>query len=86
MLRSALSALLLAMVAGCAATPAEHRYAEATSLATSHCVTSGTRIPSREGDCFVAGRSHSYGDLRRAHPATAADALRDLDPGILIRQ
>jgi hypothetical protein len=84
MLRSTSCVLLLVMAAGCAAPPTEHRYAEAKSPATSHCLTSGTRITSREGNCFVPGRS--TGDLSRTHGTTATGALHDLDPGIIIRQ
>ena len=84
MLRSASYVLFLVMAAGCAVTPTEHRYAEATSPATSHCLTSGTRIASREGNCSVPGRSS--GNLSRTHAATAAGVLHDLGPGIIIRQ
>ena len=84
MLRSAWCVLLLVMAAGCAATPTAYRYAEAKSPATSHCLKSGTRIASREGDCFVPGRSS--GNFSRAHATTAAGALHDLGPGIIIRQ
>lgn len=84
MLRSASCVLLVVMAAGCAATPTDYRYAEAKSPATSHCLTSGTRIASREGNCFVPGRSS--GDLSRSRAATATGALHDLGPGIIIRQ
>ena len=84
MLRSISCVLLLVMAAGCAATPSEHQYAKAKSPATNHCLTSGTRVPSREGDCFVQGRSS--GDLSRNRATSAAGALHDLDPSIIIRQ
>jgi hypothetical protein len=85
MLRSAWCVLLLVMAAGCAATPTEHIYAGAKSPATSHCLTSGTRIASREGDCSVPGRS--TGNLSPgARATTAAGALHQLDPSIIIRQ
>ena len=84
MLRSVWCVLLLVMAAGCAATPTAYRYAEAKSPATSQCLKSGTHIASREGNCFATGRSS--GSLSRKHVTTAAGALHDLGPGIIIRQ
>ncbi len=82
MLRLTLGVLLLATVAGCAVTPAEHRYADATSPATNHCLASGTHIESRKGNCTQPGRTI---DLRHGGAATAADALHGL-PGVIIRR
>jgi hypothetical protein len=84
MLRSALSVLLMAMMAGCAETPSKPPYTVAASPATSHCLKSGTRIKSKEGSCSAPGRSS--GDLSRSHATTASGVLHDLDPGIIIRQ
>ena len=86
MCRAALSVLLMAMVVGCAATPTEPRYAEVTSPEKSHCLMTGSRIASREGDCFTPGRSYSTDDIGRTRATTAAGALRQLDPSIMIRQ
>jgi hypothetical protein len=85
MLRSVSCVLWLVMAAaGCASKPSDYRYAEARSPATSHCVKSGTRIETREGNCTAPGRSS--GDLSHRHVTTAAGTLHDLDTGIIIRQ
>jgi hypothetical protein len=85
MLRSASCVLLLVMAAaGCASKPSEYKYSEAKSPAANHCLESGTRIESREGNCSQPDRSS--GNLSRSHAPTAAGALHDLDPGIIIRQ
>jgi len=83
MMRSALSVLLMMVLAGCSATPSKPRYAEATT-AKPECVKSGTHIESRKGNCVQPGRSS--GDLTRTHTSTAAGALRGVDPSITIRQ
>jgi hypothetical protein len=85
MLRSASCVLWLVMAAaGCASKPSEYKYSEAKSTATSHCLKSGTRAPSRDGNCTAPGRSS--GNLSRSHATTAAGALHDVGPGIIIRQ
>jgi hypothetical protein len=86
MLRSILGALLLTMAAGCAVTPTPPRYAESTSTATSHCLTTGTRIVSRDDACTESGRSYTQDDLRRTGSTTVAGALQRLDPAITLRQ
>lgn len=84
MLRTVFGMFLLAMAAGCAVTPAEQRYAEAST--TKHCVDTGTRIASREGDCTLPGHSYSISDIHRTGAPTAAGALRLLHPSIMISQ
>ena len=83
LLRSTLSALLLALAAGCAVTPGQPQYAEATSRVNSHCLTTGTRIVSKD-TCVQSGRSYSQEDLRRTGAITVAEALERLDPTITV--
>jgi hypothetical protein len=85
MLRSASCVLWLVMAAtGCASKPSEYKYSEAKSSTTSHCLKSGTRIQTRDGNCSQPGSSSR--DLSRSHVTTAAGALRGVSPAITIRQ
>ncbi|HEV7714973.1 MAG TPA: hypothetical protein VGO53_05240 [Steroidobacteraceae bacterium] len=73
--------------AGCATTPKAPMAATATETpqpaVTPDCVTSGTRIPLREGECSgQPGRTWSKTDLDRTGQTNVADALRQLDPSI----
>jgi hypothetical protein len=86
MLRSALTLVLLVMAAGCAIAPAEPRYAEAAPSSLTHCLMTGSRILTRDGDCTVPGHYHSAADVRRTGALTAAGVLRSLDPSITIRE
>lgn len=81
--RSVLFGLLIAaMTAGCAVTPAT-RYAESAPSTMNHCLATGSRIASGNGECSsVPGRSYSKADLDRTGALTTAEALRMLDPAL----
>jgi hypothetical protein len=85
-----LKALLLGTVtagllAACAATPpaSDKAIADRTAATAprSDCLTTGTRIPLKDGECAnVAGRVYSQDDLERTGAMNPAEALRRLDP------
>jgi len=87
MLRSYLLAALVAIAAaGCTTTPA-NRYAESSAPATKYCLSTGTRIVSKDDEfSSPAGRSYSKSDIDRTGASTTADALRMLDPTISVRR
>ena len=58
MLRPALCVLLLALTVACAGTPSEPRYAERAATAKKNCVTTGSHIKTKQGNCSP-GRSYS---------------------------
>jgi hypothetical protein len=85
---SMLKALLLgtctaAFLAGCAAAPrAPDTVVSSTAAAPRfNCLTTGTRIPLKQGECANApGRVFTQDDLQRTGATTASEALRMLDP------
>jgi hypothetical protein len=85
-----LKALLLGtftagLLAACAATPPapDQVVADRTHTTTPRfdCVTTGTRIPLKDGECAnVPGRVFTQEDLQRTGAINPAEALRMLDP------
>lgn len=83
MLKSLIPLTVLAMLAGCATTSAP-RLASSSEAANAHtapCLTTGTRIIHKEGECSnAAGRVYTKDDLDRTGAFTPAEALMMLDP------
>lgn len=84
-----LKALLLGtfatgLLAACAAAPPAPDAVvgrTATTAPRFNCLTTGTHIALKEGECAnVAGRSFSQDDLQRTGAINPAEALRMLDP------
>jgi hypothetical protein len=84
-----LKALLLGtftagLLAACAATPPTPDTVVGRTAATAprfNCLTTGTRIPLKDGECAnVAGRAYTQDDLQRTGAIDPAEALRRLDP------
>lgn len=77
-----LTAGLLAACAGAPTAP-DRVVADRTAAPTTraNCLTTGTRIPLKNGECAnVAGRVFTQEDLQRTGAANPAQALRMLDP------
>jgi hypothetical protein len=86
MLKSILLVALVAIAAAACTTTPANQYAESSAPATKYCLTTGTRIVSKDDECSSpAGRSYSKSDIDRTGALTTADALRTLDPSISIR-
>ncbi|HZF24679.1 MAG TPA: hypothetical protein VEZ88_00345 [Steroidobacteraceae bacterium] len=84
MLRPVLLGALLAMAAGCAGTH-QTRYAAEETPTVGTCVPTASRIVSKECSS-VPGRSYSKADLDRTGAITTSEALRVLDPRIVVHQ
>lgn len=78
-----LAALVATVGAACAVSPEALRHADHSSVTSSNCLTTGTRIHLKAGDCSaVSGRSYSREDLERMGALTTAEALQRLDPSL----
>jgi uncharacterized lipoprotein YajG len=87
-----LKALLISLaagtlLAGCATTaqspPDVAARPAAKSLAPLNCLTTGTRIALKDGECAnVVGRAYTRGDIDRTGATTIGEALRMLDPAL----
>jgi hypothetical protein len=86
MLKSLIPLGVLALLAGCATTYQPHltdASAQPTPLYSATCMTTGTRIALKPGECAnVPGRSFSKDELDRTGAPTTAEALRMLDPSL----
>jgi hypothetical protein len=73
----------VAVLAGCATAQAPLDVASrtATPARKLDCLTTGTRIALKEGQCaLVPGRAYSQDDLERTGSIDTSEALRRLDP------
>ena len=88
MLRSALGVLLIAITVGCAGTPTEQpRYADSASSAKKNCLTTGSHVRTKQGNCSSApGRSYSAADIQRTGQKGTAEALKVLNPSVDIHK
>jgi hypothetical protein len=79
-----LGTLTTGLLAACAGVPPAPDTVVGRTAATAprfNCLTTGTRIALKEGECAnVAGRSFSQEDLQRTGAIDPAEALRMLDP------
>jgi hypothetical protein len=83
-IRILIAACMSLAVTACAHTPSTTEVAaKPKALTRADCLTTGSRIPLKEGECVIqAGRVYSKEDLERSGAGTAAEALRRLDPAI----
>lgn len=79
-----ITACMTLALAACAHTSSTTEVtAKPKALTQADCLTTGSRIPLKEGQCVnLAGRVYSKDDLERSGAATVADALRRLDPAV----
>lgn len=86
MFKSLIPLTVLAALAGCAATSQPHladAAAQGVPINGSTCMTTGTRIALKPGECAnLPGRSFSQDELERTGAPTTAEALRMLDPSL----
>jgi hypothetical protein len=83
----AASALALLLCVACATTTADVKPKAAASALVQNpaCPTqTGSRIAANNANCSAIGRSYSSDDIDRTGAATADEALRLMDPSILI--
>jgi hypothetical protein len=87
-LRAASATASVIILAACAATTHEAKPNAGTSAAVADnhaCLTqTGSRIATKGTDCSAPGRSYSSEDIDRTGATTADEALRLMDPSILI--
>ena len=87
-LRAVSAIASVTLLAACAATAQNARPNAGTSavVAENHtCLTqTGSRIATKGADCSASGRSYSSEDIDRTGATTADEALRLMDPSILV--
>jgi len=90
MIRALLTCTILAACAACSSSPAARTDAKAASATPPNVPADcrpdrASRIPPSPGECVPApGRSYSDDEVRGTGQTSAADALRQLDPSIIV--
>ena len=81
--RILMAASLALALAACAPAPQKDKVASSSILKRSDCLTTGSRIPLKPGQCAMQpGRVYSKEELERIGAASTAEALRRIDPSI----
>jgi hypothetical protein len=76
-------------LAGCAATAKDMRSKAERSAAGAinpACLVTGSRVPVHGTNCSAIGRSYTSDDIARTGTTSVGDALRLMDPSIIVHQ